>query len=148
MEELKPFDTGNQTPMRSSEERLRQIFEQSEPCETETVRFIILDKEDRVELFITFKDADGKRKAHTIRFDVEPAYLWASFTTDYRLKMIQAHSEFTSRMVAESVDEYVKRVRRATLSEVRAEEGRPAFNETLYRCNEFVQLSPRNIEGD
>ena len=110
---------------------------------------MILDEEDIVELIVTFKDADGEDKAHTIHFTVEPDYLWSSFTTDYRLKMIQAYSEFTSRMVAEAIDDYVKRVRRATLSAIQTtarlsadtpEGSRPSFNEAVYACKEFTWL--------
>lgn len=115
MEELKAFDSAAQRPTRPSEERLRQIFEQAEPCEIESAGFMLNGNENTVELFITFKDADGIDKVHAIRFAVEPTHLWASFTTDYRLKMIQVYSEFTSRMAAEAIDDYVKRIRCGTL---------------------------------
>lgn len=147
MEEIKTLDMTAQQFTRPSVEHLRQIFEQAEPCEIESARFIILDEEDIVELVINFKDAYGKDIIHAIRFAVEPAYLWSSFTTDCRLKMIQVYSEFTSHMVAEAIDDYVKRVRRATLSELHAETRKVAFNESVFRDNEFVQLSLRNIEG-
>ena len=115
MEELKTPDMAAQLLTRPSQERLREIFEQAEPCEIDSARFMLNDDENTVELFTTFNDADGQIKTIALRFAVEPAYLWSSFETDCRLKMIQAYGEFTSRMVAEAIDDNIKRIRRATL---------------------------------
>ncbi len=53
--------------------------------------------------------------------------------TDFRLKLIQAYGEFTPRMVAEAIDDNIKRIRRATQTAdrgCRAGRTRPRFNET------------------
>ena len=115
MEELTTPDMTIQLLTRPPEDRLRQIFNQAEPCEIEGATFMIYTEENVVELLVSFNDADGQIKATNLRFAVEPAYLWAAFQTDYRLKMIQAYGEFTSRMVAEAIDDHIKRIRRATL---------------------------------
>lgn len=146
MEELKTPDMTSQLLTYPSQERLREIFEQAEPCEIDSARFMLDDDENIVELFTTFNDADGQTKTIAIRFAVEPAYLWSAFETDYRLKMIQAYGEFTSRMVAEAIDDHIKRIRRATLKQRIAQaedtrkETRPRFNEAVYRCKDFVTL--------
>ena len=117
MEEIKAPDMTAQLLKRPPQERLREIFNQAEPCEIDSARFLLDDDENIVKLFATFNDADGQTKTTILHFAVEPAYLWAAFETDFRLKMIQAHSEFTSRMVAEAIDDNIKRIRRSTLKE-------------------------------
>ena len=113
MEEFTTPDMTEQLLTRPSKGRLRQIFEEAEPCEIEGARFMLDNDKNEVELFVSFTDADGHTKTTIIHFVVEPAYLWSAFQTDFRLKMIQVYSEFTSRMVAEAIDEHVKSLRRA-----------------------------------